>query len=678
VPHSRAEGLALAWAFRQSRTAVALAAATLCWWPAAASGQEPVCLHAEAEGDYPAVVGWYDFANDGAPDLVYRVDDSILVKATCQSEPWTLQVVPGLVSADLSVTQSGAGSLALLAQPEELGAWALREYQIDPGKREARLQYEEEYEGSSRVRRIGDLDGDGTSDLYFYGRTIRMSRSGTWVPLPERPLDLSSDFNLTEPLPVGDVTGDGHDDVLLSYRDVLPGGSYGVLRGPILLYEGGPDGLLPDALWTLRADELGIELPAGGAILGGTALGIPETDTLILTLSDGKQGVTSLFGVAVLNSASSSTPTLIQSEMFPTPISLTSWNRPEMGIYRENDGALMVAVTHDFGLLLTEWDAASGRILPEWTTWSMGYVSLPTAGVYLPATLTGDIPESNQYGIAVWGWPQIEPAEVDTGQPRASPPAPVLSCRGGCAAASQARPGGWGLSLFLVALGIRRRSAGRNASPAALPSTCSPTPTSANGGTPMPQPTRWSRPALLLVLLCAAMSAACSGSADSRDEPDPTAPATEPPPADPTVSMTCPAVECASGGTISIALEAIGTCYGCTGGAFPEGLPPTLQGCIDNAGLAGCPEASDGACVLTLPMPVWAECTSSCTCRPEEIAGATCESCCNCVATIDFTSQFPDFAAELVCLAPTPTSVFGCPEPACVWAPSEPGDCDAA
>jgi hypothetical protein len=131
----------------------------------------------------------------------------------------------------------------------------------------------------SRSAPAGDVNGDGIDDLLSFETSTTGTPgmialfAGSASGLGSSPLSTitgpaDSSRWANQVIGVGDVDGDGYDDVLVS----APGDGRGTIRGAVMLYRGGPGGLLPGPAWTYSASaplhELGVEICGAGDMNG--------------------------------------------------------------------------------------------------------------------------------------------------------------------------------------------------------------------------------------------------------------------------------------------------------------------------------------------------------------------------------------------------------------------------
>jgi MYXO-CTERM domain-containing protein len=317
--------------------------------------------------------GFVDVDSDGTDDLTIQVEDTVFTWPSSRRDPEpTRLTVPGSGEDDRVELASGDGSHPALVSWTRMSAAESDEYTIDPVTLELTLRWTEP--AGSWVSYFGDIDGDGLPDQTDGWSWLRLSGSGLRVPLlPEAFVQGGETFRPAWPHPVGDLNGDGYDDLVVAmraYESVENSSKWCSNRafGPARLYLGSPDGLQPEPLWTLWAEGR----PDAG--VGREVVAIPGEDTLVVTMvREGDWGCADhLPGfLAVIRDAG--TP----GAWFDHPITEVAHVDPEgsmaelVGLLEAPDGPGLVLheLTSDETLHRFPWDSTSG-IVDAQTGWS--------------------------------------------------------------------------------------------------------------------------------------------------------------------------------------------------------------------------------------------------------------------------------------------------------------------
>jgi hypothetical protein len=214
-------------------------------------------------------VGFVDLDGDSTQDLVLQHESTLSGFRSSDGGSWSYTFPEAPLAEqhaifEVSATVHGAPVQVLWVYSEMV------EYAVAPISGAVTESWRE---GDLGGNYVGDLDGDGYSDLADPD-SYRLSSTGTWYDLP---IDLSSNEGTRA---VGDLDADGFAELMIVPREYnwVAADDCAQMRGPGQVHLGGPAGIGASPLWQLYA----LGLPNTG--LGRVVAGIAGEDVLVVTI----------------------------------------------------------------------------------------------------------------------------------------------------------------------------------------------------------------------------------------------------------------------------------------------------------------------------------------------------------------------------------------------------------
>lgn len=374
---------------------------------------------------------WADGDGDGVDDpwLGYWSRGVVLTWPSSQTsaEPrlWSAPGACGYTEIDVERPSAPGQPIRIAVASLRKETFWLEEFTLLPGADEPVFQWQAPVGRlAPSPRYVGDVDGDGTSDLFVFteygppmSAAVRLSRTGVQQILP-----VALHSWDTDPVHrVDDLDGDGFADlVVLTPVQRKPGSLWGSLVHSVLVLRGSPDGFLPEPLWEIgyREQPGGVDWdsPGVGVVRLQSAMGEPRL-ALTWTHHSGYESSIEFREIDLLGDVGTATPTVLQT-VAPSGWYISSYWDLGMARLDASTGTSVVIGTESMAAWFS-WDPVADRLGTEPFA-SDGYVDAwgmfgadpgPFGATY--AAVYG------AYGL--WGWtpPQgITPTAPTSDDPR--------------------------------------------------------------------------------------------------------------------------------------------------------------------------------------------------------------------------------------------------------------------